>query len=75
MSNFDPTEHTVAEVNEHLAKSDPDEQARVMDLERNSKNRATVTVPAADASSEADVEDDSPKPLYTVPPGGVPASE
>ena len=44
MTEFDPTEHTVAEVQEHLADADPVETARVVALEQNAeKPRKGVT--------------------------------
>lgn len=42
MSDFNPDEHTVAEVLEHLEASDVDEQVRVMDAEAGGKDRAGI---------------------------------
>jgi hypothetical protein len=39
---FDPSEHTVAEVEDHLAEY-PDDADRVLDAERAGKNRVTLT--------------------------------
>jgi len=39
---FNPSEHTVNEVNEYLAKSDEDEKALVLEAEAADKNRTTV---------------------------------
>lgn len=47
-TGFDPSKRTVDEVNAHLAKhadSAPGEVARVLELERNGKDRATVVDP------------------------------
>jgi len=39
---FDPTDATVAEVNEYLAGADDAERERVLEAERNGKNRSTI---------------------------------
>jgi hypothetical protein len=39
---FDPSAHTVPEVNAHLASADEDERARVLEAETADKNRTTV---------------------------------
>lgn len=39
---FDPADHTVAEVEEHLAESTPAEAERVLDVERHGKDRKTL---------------------------------
>jgi hypothetical protein len=39
---FDPSEHTVAEVEDYLAEN-PDDAERVLDAERAGKNRVTLT--------------------------------
>lgn len=39
---FDPTEHTVAEVNAYLDKADSDERVRVLAAERDGQARKTV---------------------------------
>lgn len=47
-TGFDPSDHTGAEVEEHLAthaESSPGEVVRVLELERAGKNRKTITVP------------------------------
>lgn len=47
-TGFDPAEHTVEEVDAHLAlhaEATPGEVVRVLDLERAGKNRKTITVP------------------------------
>lgn len=47
-TGFDPSEHSVKEVNEHLAEhaeQAPGEVERVLELERAGKDRATVTDP------------------------------
>lgn len=47
-TGFDPAEHTVDEVNEHLsqhAEDSPGEVARVLTLERAGKNRVTIVDP------------------------------
>lgn len=44
-SDFDPADHTVAEVNEHLANSDPNEVERVLGLEASGKNRSSIAAP------------------------------
>lgn len=59
---FDPADHTVAEVNAHVEKADPDEARRVLNLERAGKARQSVNYEAAPARPRT----------YTVPPGGVP---
>lgn len=44
-TGFDPSEHTVAEINDHLAQhaeSAPGEVERVLELERAGQNRTTV---------------------------------
>ena len=42
-SDFDPSEHTVPEVEQHLAESTPAEQERVIDAEKSaSKPRKTL---------------------------------
>lgn len=44
-TGFDPAEHTVAEINDHLAEhaeSAPGEVERVLELERAGQNRTTV---------------------------------
>jgi hypothetical protein len=49
-TGFDPAEHTVDEVNDHLAQhaaSSPGEVVRVLELERAGKNRTTVIDPLA----------------------------
>jgi hypothetical protein len=45
---FDPTEHTVAEVTEHVA-TNPDDADRVLEAERAGKNRVTLTGESAEA--------------------------
>jgi hypothetical protein len=50
---FDPSEHTVDEVNEHLAKADDAERQRVLDAEKSGKNRSTVAAPAAAERQDA----------------------
>lgn len=48
-TGFDPAEHTVDEVNEHLAKyaeATPGEVERVLELERAGKNRSSIQPPA-----------------------------
>lgn len=44
-TGFNPDDHTVGEVNDYLATVDPagGEAARVLELERNGKNRSTIT--------------------------------
>lgn len=42
LSDFDPGDHTVDEVQEHLALSMPGEQARVLDAERAGQARVTL---------------------------------
>lgn len=62
-TQFDPSEHTVAEVNEHLATADEAERKRVLDAEAAGKNRSTVSPPAGDAPVDAPREassDDRP---------------
>ena len=47
-TGFDPADHTVAEVNEHLvahAASAPGEVARVLSLEQAGQNRSTIVDP------------------------------
>lgn len=39
--DFDPADHTLAEVNAHLA-ANPDDTDRVLTLERTGKNRASL---------------------------------
>jgi hypothetical protein len=39
---FDPSEHTVAEVEDHMAEN-PDDAERVLDAERAGKNRVSIT--------------------------------
>lgn len=39
---FDPADHTVEEVNDHLADADDAEQARVLEAERGGKARVGV---------------------------------
>lgn len=39
---FDPSAHTVDEVNKHLAKADDDERARVLGVERDGQARKGV---------------------------------
>jgi hypothetical protein len=56
VSQFNPTDHTVAEVNEHLATADADERERVLAAEAEGKNRSTVTAPADDETTEAEPE-------------------
>lgn len=54
-TGFDPAEHTVAEVNEHLAlhaATAPGEVERVLALEAAGKNRATVTDPRTDQDDD-----------------------
>jgi nicotinate-nucleotide pyrophosphorylase len=41
-TNFDPTEHTVTEVVEHIDNADPDEAARVIEAEQAGKARKGV---------------------------------
>lgn len=41
---FDPSEHSVAEVNAYLASADEDEQMRVLEAEEQGKNRSTVKI-------------------------------
>jgi hypothetical protein len=62
---FDPTERTVSEILDYLAKSDDIERARVIDAERVAKARATVLresrtpiVPATTTDHTNDVSDD-----------------
>ena len=43
-SGFDPSRHTVAEVNDYLASADQTEQERVLALEADGKSRSGVTV-------------------------------
>jgi hypothetical protein len=50
-TGFDPAEHTVEEVNEHLelhAESAPGEVDRVLELERAGKDRKTIVDPRGD---------------------------
>jgi hypothetical protein len=49
-AGFDPSNHTVAEVNAHLAEhaEDADEVARVLALESEGKGRKSVTAPEPD---------------------------
>lgn len=42
MSDFDPGEHTVAQVREHLAGADEAERERVLEAERAGKARASL---------------------------------
>lgn len=57
---FDPTEHTVAEVNEYLSGvTDPDEIARVRALEEAGSNRSSIVWP--DLSDDPD-EEPAPEP-------------
>lgn len=42
---FNPADHTVAEVNEYLAHADVTEQERVLAAEKAGKDRSTVTIP------------------------------
>jgi len=49
---FHPSEHTAAEVQEHLASADDAERQRVLDLESQDKSRKSVMA-AADGPSEA----------------------
>lgn len=47
-TGFDPSEHTVDEVDAHLAahaEATPGEVVRVLELERAGRNRKTITVP------------------------------
>lgn len=39
---FDPSQHTVSEVNEYLSAADSEEQARVMEMERAGKARKGI---------------------------------
>ncbi len=39
---FDPSEHTVEDVQAHLADADEAETERVLDAERNGKNRSSL---------------------------------
>lgn len=41
-TEFDPGEHKVAEVVEHLAQADPDEAARILEAEASGKARKGV---------------------------------
>lgn len=57
-ATFDPSEHTVAEVNEYLADATDVEVERVLDAEHEGKNRKGITDtntqpdPTADADTE-----------------------
>lgn len=42
MGDFDPNEHTVAEVQEHLAEADPSEAEQILEAEKAGKARKTV---------------------------------
>lgn len=44
---FDPSAHSVDEVNAYLKTASPEEQARVVEAEKAGKDRSTVTIPAA----------------------------
>lgn len=44
-TQYDPSEHTVDEVNEHLATADDAERERVLKAEAEGKNRSTVKAP------------------------------
>jgi hypothetical protein len=55
-TGFNPADHTVAEVNEHLAlhaESSPGEVVRVIELERAGKNRTSIAVPDGFTPEEA----------------------
>lgn len=51
MTEFNPTDHTVAEVNAHLESADADERERVLAAEAAGKNRSTVAAPADDTET------------------------
>lgn len=56
-TGFDPAEHTVPEVNEHLekfAEVSPGEANRVLELEKAGQNRSTVIDPLPDPSGDGD---------------------
>lgn len=61
---FDPTEHTVAEVNEYLSGvTDPDEIARVRALEEAGSNRSSIVWPdLSDDPDEEPAPDPEPEP-------------
>lgn len=44
---FDPSAHSVDDVNAYLAQADPDEQTRVLEAEKAGKDRKTVSAPDA----------------------------
>lgn len=55
MTEFDPTQHTVAEVQEYLTSAAPDEFQRVLEAEQAGKARQGVLEfsPPAEARAEA----------------------
>ncbi|GAA3223228.1 hypothetical protein [Actinocorallia longicatena] len=55
---YDPSQHTVAEVNEHLATLDPEERARVLAAERDGKARRGILA-AADPTDNPTVDPDA----------------
>ena len=58
-TEFDPAEHTVDEVNDHLQEADPAEVERVLQEEAAGKDRATVHAPSTPDAPE-DQSDDAP---------------
>lgn len=55
---FDPSDHTVAEVNEYLASADPDEVERVLAAEKKGKGRKSVQVTRTAALRRGDAGED-----------------
>ena len=49
---FNPSDHTVDEVNAYLATADEAERQRVLDAEAADKNRSTVKAPEADPEAK-----------------------
>ena len=62
-TGFDPAEHTVDEINEHLAMhadSSPGEVERVLELEKAGKDRKTVVDPRHPVGDEDEHDSDTP---------------
>lgn len=52
---FDPSAHTVAEVNDYLATADETERQRVLDAEAAGQDRSTIKAPSS-TSTEGDAQ-------------------
>lgn len=76
MSDYDPTEHTVAEVTDYLATADEDERQRVQEAEAVGKDRLGIVnwTPTAD-QVEPDEDGYTRVPVTDAYQPGPPAPE